>query len=278
MVLNWHYTRINILRSDKDRLLIQAALAGLINLMLVYFCYLLFSPLFPCLENSFCPATWWSQKIPFEYSGISFAAFLLGALGWIPLNELYRELCEEDAEIDKAIKEDADPFETLLRRAQKNNMMVLVTTNSEKVYVGLVSHRFNPATPTNFIGIQPFHSGYRDIQTKKLNLTTPYFRVYGRIAKDLQEITEEKTRLQEYRNQLFQEDSTKNLSWLNEQIIELEKRWEHLENISDMFDVIIPTKEIVSVAYHDIEVREQYFVKPFLEESEDVVKPDVKSN
>ncbi|MCU1438991.1 MAG: hypothetical protein JWP66_2078 [Naasia sp.] len=250
----WNHTRIHILRADKDRLLIRASISGLINLIIAYALSIFGAWLFPCSEYSICISRWWGQKVPFEYSGVSFAALAIGATAWKPLNYFYTR----DKEIDRAIQEDANPLELMLKRAQDNGIEVLITMTNHKVYVGFITHQLEPATPTNFIGIFPVRSGYRDATTKQLFLPINYSQVYSKITEDLDSID---TKINN--NQKLLDDETilvENKSMIEAEIIGFINEWHKLENITNQFEVVIPVNQIVSINFYDKAVHTKYFL------------------
>jgi hypothetical protein len=81
----WDRTRWHAHRAEKERLLIFAALAGLLFLGLAYLLRSI-PPFIPCVSFAPCLPTWWSKNVGFPQSGVATAAFLLAGLGWIPLN------------------------------------------------------------------------------------------------------------------------------------------------------------------------------------------------
>src|SRR6185369_2871094 len=66
-------------------LLIFAALAGLVSLALAYLIRSI-PPFIPCVWFLPCAPEWWDSNIGFPHSGVAAFAFMLGALGWWPLN------------------------------------------------------------------------------------------------------------------------------------------------------------------------------------------------
>ncbi|MBV9215940.1 MAG: hypothetical protein JO053_07155, partial [Acidobacteria bacterium] len=153
----WNVTRIFILRADKDRIIIRSALTGLILTFIAYAITIFYPQYFPCVEGRFCIQRWWEVNVPFEYSGVSFIAFWLGALGWLPLNLFWRR----QAAVNRAIRVDADPLEGVLKRSKDETLSLAITMANDKVYIGFVTHQFNPVLPTNFISMIPLQSGYR---------------------------------------------------------------------------------------------------------------------
>lgn len=190
----WYRTRYYVIRAEKERLLIIASVCGVAVLFLTYLFHLFGAYLFPCSNYSFCFPILWQKQVQFEYSGVSLAAFLLGAFGWMPANYAYKKyvkfsanrnlskenkITNKDAyqmirrrETDRIIDEEASLFEDTLRRVQDENLSVLITTVSNKIYIGWVTYQFNPGVVTNFISLLPLESGFRDKDTKQVFITT----------------------------------------------------------------------------------------------------------
>jgi len=249
----WHHTKIHIMRSDKDRLLIRASIIGLFTLMFAYAAHLFFAWLFPCSSYEICVSQLWREKIPFEFSDISFTAFLFGAFGWIPLNLFY----SEQEEIDRAIREDADPFELLLKRSQDETIAILITMTNHKVYICHVTHQFNPVTPTSYIGLFPLKSGYRDPVTKELHITLNYSKIYSQIGEELDSISQQIDELEK----MSPEKQTDLLESGNQDYYQLVAQWEELAITVGLFELVIPTNQISSIFFFDDEVHGKYFAE-----------------
>jgi hypothetical protein len=150
-------TRYNALRSENYRLLFLAAEFGLYLLLLAAGLRLISTtgvvPLFSYIDHL------WHKLVPFDYAGTAFLAFFLGLTLWKPVNWLFR--FDSAAEVDRAIRDKADPLEVLLKDAMQDSKAVLVTLDSGKVYVGHVITNFNPAYDIRSIKISPIVSGYR---------------------------------------------------------------------------------------------------------------------
>lgn len=244
-----NHTKIHILRSDKDRLLIRASIIGLFSLILAFAIHLLFKWLFPCSSYKICLTQIWKENIPFEYLDISLIAFFIGATFWYPFNFYYTN----NYEIDRAIKEDANPLELLLKRAQDETIAVLITMVNHKVYMGLITHQFNPATPTSHIGIFPLKSGYRDVATKAVTIGVNYTTTYQSILDDIESLAE-KIEVIEINSQFATIKGNQDSDYWT-----LIERWEHLEDTINLFEVVIPTSQIASISYYDDEVYTKYF-------------------
>ncbi len=251
----WNYTRIHVLRSDKDRLIIRASLAGLFALVLAYTGSIIGAILLPCQPNGYCLASWWNKNVPFEYSGVSVAAFIIAATAWYPLNWYFTQ----DKEIDRAINEDADPIELLLKRAQDENIAISITMNNDKIYIGFVAHQFNPATPTNSISIFPLQSGCRESDTKRMNLTTNYSHTYDQIGDELDSISKAVSQLENERQEFARTKSSEPTTEFDERLKKLDVEWDSLINILDRFEIAIPASQIASINYFDKDAHAKYF-------------------
>lgn len=252
----WNYTRYHIMRSDKDRLVIRASLVGLLTLIIAYTLKITVSQLIPCEPEKFCLSHWWSKNVPFDYSDVSLLAFIIGAFGWYPLNYWF----PKEGEINRVIREDADPFEMMLKRARDEGIEVSITMTNGKVYVGLVTHQFNPSLPTNKIGILPLRSGYRDATTKQMILTTDYSETYEQIADEIDNTADLLNSLETKRHEFLQSNPTARVTEFDKQLKELRYEWDKLERTSNLFEVVIPVGQIASTSFFDTEIHSKYFL------------------
>jgi len=232
------------MRSDKERIIIRSSLAGFVALAIAWTSSVVGSFLFPCSSYSFCIPTFWNRLVPFEHSGIAVTAFTIASLAWIPLNRL-GGLTRED-QINRAIEEDADPLEMMLKRSKDEGLAVAITMVNEKVYIGQVVHIFNPATPTNNIGLLPLQSGYRDPDTKQMHLTVDYAVTMQKIRNEL-DCVDARIRELEAQNG-------------NDPELELaKKKFQTLEHTIGMFSLVIPVRQIASAHIFDSAVHAKYF-------------------
>lgn len=161
-------TRYNALRSENYRLLFLAAEFGLYLLILAAGLRLISTigvvPIVSSIDHL------WHRLVPFDFAGTAFLAFFLGLTLWKPVNWFFG--FDSETEVDRAIRDKADPLELLLKDAMRNSKAVLVTLDSGKVYVGHVIANFNPAYDVRSIKISPIVSGYRkqDDQTVVFNI------------------------------------------------------------------------------------------------------------
>ncbi len=167
---HWNRTRFDTRRYSGERLLFHAATAGVVFLILSF---LIVTGLRTLLPETY---TAWRAIIPFPYTGTSFGAFLLGALGWWPLNQIFHK---REVEQRRTIIEWGDHLEELLERAIRETRQVSVTLKTGKVYVGFVISNIDPSYDRKFLQLLPISSGYRSPETQEITFTTDYAKVYS---------------------------------------------------------------------------------------------------
>lgn len=168
----WDRTRFSSRRYSGERLLIHAAIAGILFLVAAFLATRLLLWIYPGL------GAWWRQAVPFPYSGTALLAFVLGAGLWLPLNWLSRG---PSAAADRVIDQTGDYLERLLVRAIRRTKPVSATLKSGKTYIGFVVGNVDPAFDRRFISLLPLQSGFRNAE-HELVINTDYTRVYERIS------------------------------------------------------------------------------------------------
>src|ERR1043166_5967936 len=263
----WNPTRYHALRADKERLLILAAIPGVISVVVAFVIVSGLAQLFPCAARSnipCCPA-WWAVNVPFEYAGTSLLAFTLGATLWWPLNLV----CSRDKAVDRMIEEDQIALELVLKRAQDNGNTVAVTMSNGKVYVGYVLHFINPAVPTQFIQILPTKSGYRDEKNKTYHFENFYTEALDQIERDFDAQLEEWKKVNLEMEQIVREFN-ENLEGVNkskyeqleEQAAMLEAKQDEIALEADAFGIVLPVAEIMSLNIFSEYIYRKYFAPP----------------
>jgi hypothetical protein len=270
----WNPTRYHALRAEKERLLIMAAIPGVVSLFLAFAIVKGLGALFPCARwpNVPCFPSWWKSNIPFDYLGTSLVAFALGATVWKPWNYFF---CKQQVAIDKVIDEDKIPFELLLKKAQDQTKTVSVSMSNGKVYVGWVTHFFNPALPTNYIQILPVKSGYRDEDTKWVVFTTYYSEAIDNLRKAIDAKAEEHSLATGELERLTAENEKKKsveieqqIKSLKDHIEDLELQYYEMEETAEDFDIVLPCSEIMSINIFSEHVHSEYFEPPAEDEDE----------
>lgn len=244
----WHRTRFYVIRAEKEKLLIISSICGLGSIILAYSLHLLCCYFFPCSSYNFCLSEMWRKNIPFEYSDISLLSFFLGIFTALFLNRFKDK--DINKVIDEVIQKDGEPFELLLRRAQKDDIVVSITMKNGKVYLGKIKHQFDPGSITKFISIMPVGSGYRDNDTKSFISTINY-------KNTLDIIKREALALQKVAKALQDGDEKARYN--------LVIKYRKLSKASDLFLLVLPVSEIVSASFYDTEIQGKYFgLKPVL--------------
>lgn len=263
----WNPTRYHALRAEKERLLILAAIPGLVSLISAFAIVTVLGAVLPCANwpNLPCIPAWWAANVPFDYLGTSLVAFALGATLWAPWNYLF---CDQQVAIDKVIEQDKIPFERLLKKAQDQTKTVSVSMSNGKVYVGWVTHAFNPALPTEFIQILPLKSGYRDEKTKWVVFTTYYSEALDSLRKSIDaKFQEYETAIKEYESERAK-NREPSREWddfskiLRDDLATLENELYAMEDTADDFDIVLPVSEIMSINIFSEFVHSEHFAPP----------------
>ena len=148
-----HRFRFGAQRLDGYRLLFQAAIAGTCLALLARVITVVIELLFGSkLEY------WWLRLSPFEYSGSSALSLLLGPFVAVIWNLFVTKEKAKDIEI----RNHGNALTKLLYQAQKENLLVSVTLDNRKWYVGWVAESPNLDPLELYFRLLPFTSGYRD--------------------------------------------------------------------------------------------------------------------
>lgn len=165
-----NYFKYRHQRLDKQQLVFDSALVGLIIAISLFILKIILYSLFPNLQvvlNALNPI-----KIP--YSGTAFVIFtfciFVTMLGNLTFFRNYKKF------IKKAIKSVGSEYELLLESSYSNSKLIEISLNSDKFYIGWVKELPIPRF-SNQIRLIPVFSGYRN-QEKRLIFTTQYLGVY----------------------------------------------------------------------------------------------------
>lgn len=279
---HWNATRYETLRSENERLLLLSSVWGVVFLVIAFSITSYTRPQYPAL------VAWWNARVPFEYSGTAFLAFLLGALGWIPLNLFY----PREEQVNKLIEENGDRFELLLKKAMDRKKMVSVTLKNGKAYFGFVLATLNPANRITSVGILPTRSGFRNNETKILEFTSEYASVFARLVKEydaqekqLEDVERELGRVMSQRNKkaedlekasnearpdMIMEPNLTQLQGdlealngevnrLHNQIVDLEDEMDVIVDGLDDYETVFPVSEICILSIYNHELYQKYF-------------------
>ena len=175
-----HYFRFSAQRLDGYRLLLQTAIAGTCLAAIARVLTLLLDIAF---GNNFVDHAW-AVFSPFAFSGTSALSLLLGpgiALIWNRFVDT-----EEAKEIE--IRKHGSSLTKLLYRAQKENLLVSITLDSRKWYVGWVAESPNLDPQELYFRLLPFTSGYRDSKNLEAIRTNFYEDVLGHESMNLNDL------------------------------------------------------------------------------------------
>jgi hypothetical protein len=167
----WHISRFRSQRLEGYRLLMETAIAGVILVTIARISTYALAH-FGGVSNSLRAR--WHDFAPIDFSGTGALAFAFGAL--IPLfaNLFFRRKAAQDW----AIHHYGSNLLRLLHTATKYEMLVSVTLDNRKVYVGFVITAPNLQSNDQYVQLLPLLSGYRDATDLRLKFTTNYAQVY----------------------------------------------------------------------------------------------------
>lgn len=213
-VSNWSITRYTTKRYSGQRLIFHAAIAGVFFLTIAFTTTHLLTAVYPDLHDR------WRDLVPFEYSGTSFLAFLLGAGLWLPLNHLH----DETELARKAVEESNAYLELLFWDSVNLTRQISITISTGKVYIGFVTSYAltiikDPRLEDNYVVLLPTMSGYRRRADQKMIITNDYSQAYARL---------------------------------------IDTNPDFLMSIADEMQLVIPESQIVSANFFDPEVYEHF--------------------
>ena len=129
------------------------------------------------------------QFIPFDkpnYFWTFCFSCSIGILFFIILEIIILKFYSKDDAIIWAVNKHGDELESLVKNSVLNGQTIQLTLKNNKVYIGFCEETPIPQK-TNYISISPILSGYRDNETKKLTITTDYFRVVDEFINDIEQ-------------------------------------------------------------------------------------------
>ena len=177
-ILNFaHYHRRAFTATTGYQFFFLAALAGGVLLVAAHLSVLVAD----ALGNALHPQGWmeakalWKYAAPFAHSGKLATAAMLG-LGYVLM--LNRRVGDEDAAARWAERTEGGA-ESLLRRSLENRTLVEIAMKTGRSYVGLVVRGNSPSVNwSGDVGLLPMFSGYRDSDTRSLQLTNNYTKLH----------------------------------------------------------------------------------------------------
>ncbi len=172
----FQYTKFRSQRLDGYRLLVESAAAGVVFAAVAWVGVKILA-LNPCVIG-----TWRSVAPNVPFLGTAVLAALLGSITPYVLNWSLNKTRLQTAEQAqyKAISRHGNHLLRLLHSATWLEKAVMVTLDTNKVYIGMVDSAPNMEPTDTFVGMIPFFSGYRHSETRTLSLTVDYLSVYER--------------------------------------------------------------------------------------------------
>jgi hypothetical protein len=182
LLSHWNLTVFFAKRLEKERLLLYSSLVGAILLALSFglVIFIVSYPTWWIFKYPLKLRTWWAYHTPpFEYSGITVLALLIGTVSPYILNRFWPFclLWTKEKRGAKATEGYGSPLEQLLLKALKEEKYVMVTLGNGKVYIGRVTISLAPEDDRSF-ELLPIKSGYREGDKHRLELTTHYDDAY----------------------------------------------------------------------------------------------------
>jgi hypothetical protein len=174
-----HYFRFGAQRLDGYRLLFQSAIAGIILSAIARILTLLIDL---TLAGPFL-GIFWMRFSPFDYSGISALALLLGPGAALIFNQFLDKEKSQDLEIDRH----GNYLLKLLNRARKERRLVSITLDTRKWYVGWVIQGPNLDPQELYLQLLPFISGYRDKDSLEAQRSISYEQVLEQAGGDAEQ-------------------------------------------------------------------------------------------
>jgi hypothetical protein len=167
----WHLSRFRSQRLEGYRLLFETAVAGVILVTIARI--ITYSLAWSGVVSRVSLARW-NEFAPIPFSGTGALAFLLGVTVPFIANLVFRRQKAQDW----AIHHYGSNLLRLLHTATKYEMLISVTLDNRKVYVGFVITAPNLQSNDQYIQLLPLLSGYRDAADLRMKFTTNYAQVY----------------------------------------------------------------------------------------------------
>ncbi len=121
--------------------------------------------------------------MPFEYEGFNQSLLIFGISPIIAfvLNLLLPKSFLFQLTLEKQGDQLENIFWKSLKEKADKDKLLMITTNTNKVYVGYVNKIQKPIGDS-YVGILPYFSGYRDKETQEFIVTTNYFTIINTLV------------------------------------------------------------------------------------------------
>ncbi len=258
---NWNKTKWYAARWEKERLLLNSALWGLLFFGVAYLIIVL-QDVLPCAWTYPCLPRWPMDMGEFKYLGPSLLALIIGSFLWRPANLIWQK--QEDA----IIKNEGTLLDILANDSMKQRKTVLLTLKTGKVYTGFITSAASPGHSRPMLRILPTNSGYRHRDTQRVIFTAAYSEALDDLATDLDTLEEEidgvlislaELKHRAIMNPIDEETIIDLVGPLADHVRELASRKDRLASGVEDFGILIPVDEIASVTLYHAEIQTQYF-------------------
>ena len=179
---NFQCTRFRARRLDGYRLLVESAFYGLV------FSFIAWAASRLIIQNLPSVAILWGSVTPsIPYLGTACLGLLCGVFSAYALNaflNVTKLLTVQKAHL-MAIDRHGNDLLRLLHKANHEELLVSVTLDNKKVYIGPLASAPDLEPHEIFFSMVPFFSGYREASTLELVLTVSYLEVTERHNLDL---------------------------------------------------------------------------------------------
>lgn len=199
------WTKYKARRYRGYHIFFNSAVAGFVLFAISYVTVRWIGQSFPGISSA------WDGVVPYSHTGKALGAFLLGYFGSYAVNfttYLRRQIswsvsrrlpeCVHKAKLKlseavhnfknpypyekrgvtrdviRVIEERGDSFEMFLAESMIQWKQVMITLESDKVYIGYVVANFNPSNERKYVKILKSASGYREKEKRSLNISTVY--------------------------------------------------------------------------------------------------------
>lgn len=177
ILANCIFYKYTFQRAEGEKLVLKSIITGIILILVTFIFRGLFEFFFPK------PIIFLYQHFPihFPYLGTTLMSFVFAVIYTKVVNYIGFDISE--LYVRRAIQQEGTELEILLMNIYVNRNFVQITLNNDKVYIGFV-HTLPMPRRALYVVLIPVYSGFRDSNTKKLNITTNYFSVYESYVAD----------------------------------------------------------------------------------------------
>lgn len=170
------YFKYNTQRFTQNRLIFEAVFVAVIIIFTCFIIRTIVELLFPDLISQLLifleivPI----KKVDYLWTGVfSFVAPIIIVL---LSNIIVLSIYKKTGPIKWAVDKNGDEIEKLFKKSAVEGVLLQITLKNNKVYIGF-SEDIPIPQKTNYLTLTPMISGYRENDTKKLIITTDYFKV-----------------------------------------------------------------------------------------------------